>query len=208
MAERAPSAAPGTESPGTESPGTDPGRGRREEADLRGAMARYQSGEIEAFEEIHHELAAPLLGWLRSLSLDPVLADDLLQETFLQMHRVRRTYRPGRPVQPWAFGIARNVFLMSRRSRGRRARREHVTDDLPDLPVPPAVRDLGTRDRLQKALRQLPEDQREALLLHHHWGLSFEEIGGTLGVRPGTAKVRAHRGVHRLRELLDDGGVA
>ena len=54
----------------------------------------------------------------------PTLADDLLQETFMQIHRSRRTYEPGRPVTPWIYAIARHVYLMKRRSAGRRIRFE------------------------------------------------------------------------------------
>jgi DNA-directed RNA polymerase specialized sigma24 family protein len=52
---------------------------------------------------------------------------------------------------------------------------------------------------------RLPSDGREALLLHHVWGFSFVEIGGLLGIRGGTAKLRAHRALTALRSLLGGG---
>jgi RNA polymerase sigma-70 factor (ECF subfamily) len=92
---------------------------------------------------------------------------------------------------------------MDRRRSVRKWEREVATaDELPELPVPPEVENLGDSQQLQRALAQLPGGQREALLLHHVWGFSFKEVGATLGVRSGTAKLRAHRGILELRKLL------
>ena len=90
-------------------------------------MQAYQEGSADAFEEIFAALAVPLRNYLTSLTRDRARGEDLMQETFLQMHRSRQTYMPGRPVKPWAFGIARNVFLMFRRSAARRAKHEAGT---------------------------------------------------------------------------------
>ena len=84
----------------------------------------YQGGDGAAFEMLYSRLAPQLGGYLRALCRDAARAEDLLQEAFLQVHRSRRTYLPPRPVKPWIYAIARNVFLMSRRAAGRRARHE------------------------------------------------------------------------------------
>ena len=78
-------------------------------------MIGYQAGSLEMFEELFDALSPGLRGYLVSLTRDLDRAQDLLQETFLQMHRSRHTYTPPRPVKPWAFGIARHVHLMDRR---------------------------------------------------------------------------------------------
>src|SRR5205085_8909144 len=124
------------------------------------------------------------------------------QETFLQVHRARRTYRIGSPVRPWAFGIARHVFLMSRRSAARRFRREAAmaTTETPARPSPDET--VIQRDELDRALVQLSHDRREAVVLHHLFGFPFSEIGRRLGIRADTAKVRASRGIASLRALM------
>lgn len=171
--------------------------------ELNALMVAYQAGELEAFEKLYALLAPKLRGYLASLTWNPSLADDLLQETFLQIHRSRRTYMSPRPVQPWAFAIARHVFLMDRRVSARRARFESGQfEELPEIPVPPAMEQLGTRADVQKALAQLGDERREAVLLHHIWGFSFGEIGAMLGIREGTAKLRAYRAIGSLREML------
>src|SRR5215470_12985071 len=99
-------------------------------------MIRYQGGSLEAFQEIYAQLAAAVRRYLIHLSGGSGLADDLLQETFLQMHRSRAAYNPAYAVRPWLFGLARNVFLMNRRAARRWANIHAVGSDLPDVPVP------------------------------------------------------------------------
>lgn len=174
-----------------------------ETPDLAGRMVAYQRGELSAFESIYRALAPRLRGYLVSLTRNAAIAEDLLQESFLQLHRSRHTYVPGRAVAPWAFSIARHVFLMDRRARARRSRVETpALEALPDIPVPPAVEKLATTRLVQEALAELNDDRREAVLLHHVFGFTFGEIGALLGIREGTAKLRAHRALHALRESL------
>ena len=134
----------------------------------------------------------------------PSLADDLLQDTFMQLHRSRRTYEPGRPVTPWVFAIARHVFLMHRRRTGRRLRFEDTLlaetrrADRPHDDVAALI----DGDEIRRALRHVPADQRQAVLMHHVEGHSFAEIAGRLGIRVNAAKTRAFRGMKKMRETL------
>jgi RNA polymerase sigma-70 factor (ECF subfamily) len=79
--------------------------------ELRALMMRYQGGSLEAFEEIYARLAPRVRRYLSHLAGGSQLANDLLQETFLQMHRSRAAYNSTYAVRPWVFGLARNVFL-------------------------------------------------------------------------------------------------
>jgi RNA polymerase sigma-70 factor (ECF subfamily) len=169
---------------------------------LRQLMAEYQQGRLEAFEQVYAALAPPLLAYLTSLARDRAQAEDLLQESFLQMHRSRRTYRPDLPVRPWAFAIARHVWLMDQRSRRRRPRPD---GELPEIPVAAEALGLADRDTLRRALGTVRTDRREALLLHHVWGFSFAEIGRMLGIRADAAKLRSSRGMAALRASLTGG---
>lgn len=170
--------------------------------ELSALMVRYQQGEERAFEDLYRALSPPLRRYLISLTRNAAVADDLLQEAFLQLHRARHTYQKDRPVRPWAFAIARHAFLMDRRTKSRKGFDLFPEGEAPDLPVPPEVESLADRQALTRALREVPEERREALVLHHVVGLSFQEIGATLGIRGGAAKLRAHRGMVMLRGFL------
>jgi RNA polymerase sigma-70 factor, ECF subfamily len=175
----------------------------RDDRALRALMVAYQGGDMEAFEALYGAMAGGVVGYLRALTRDATRADDLLQETFLHLHRSRHTYDPARPVRPWIYAIAHNVFLMARRAAGRLGRHEAIAqDELPEVAVPAEVESLADRDAVRYALALLPLDRREAVVLHHVLGLSFDEVGKVQGGSAGAARVRAHRGMKELRALL------
>jgi len=175
------------------------------EAELCAHMTGYLDGRIEAFDALYAAFAGRLRGYLLSQCRDPTLADDLLQETFLQIHRSRRTYQPGRPVTPWVYAIARHVYLMKRRSTGRRTRFEEslaADSRAGDAVSRDALDTMVEGDEIQRALSGVPPDQRQALLMHHVEGWSFVEIAARLGIRVNAAKTRAFRGMKKMREHL------
>jgi RNA polymerase sigma-70 factor (ECF subfamily) len=166
-------------------------------------MLRYQGGSLEAFQEIYAQLAPGVRRYLSHLAGGSEIADDLLQETFLQMHRSRAAYNPKYAVRPWVFGLARNVFLMNRRAARQWAKIHESREDLPEFPVLPEAGRLGSHDEIRRCIAYLPPDQAEALLLHHEWGFSFEEIAGMLGITAAAARARASRGMADLRVALN-----
>jgi RNA polymerase sigma-70 factor, ECF subfamily len=174
------------------------------ETELCRLMVAYLDGRIEAFDALYEALAGRIRGYLLSLCRDAALADDLMQETFLRLHRSRRTYEPGRPVTPWVYAIARHVFLMHRRATARRLRFECVLAEEAQHAdfVHDAVATLASGDEVRRALRAVPAAQRQALLMHHVGGRSFVDIAARLGVRVNAAKTRAFRGMSKMRELL------
>jgi RNA polymerase sigma-70 factor, ECF subfamily len=175
------------------------------EVELCRLMAGYLDGQIVAFDRLYAALSPRIRSYLLKQCRDRALADDLVQDTFLQLHRSRRTYEPGRPVTPWAFAIARHVFLMHCRKTGRRLRFEESL--AADAAAAPPVRDddraLADRDEVRRALDALPDDQRHAVTMHHVDGWSFAEIGARLGIRVNAAKTRAFRGMRKLRDQMD-----
>lgn len=178
-----------------------------DDVSLREWMADYQAGRLEGFERLYSAVAPALRRYLAMLTRDAAIADDLVQETFLQVHRSRRTYDPGQSPRPWLFAIARHVFLMhARATRRRLARVGALRDDL-DVPVPPEVEGLADRILVRGALESIGPDRREALLLHHVWGFSFREIGGILGITEAAAKLRSSRGMSDLRLVLRGEGL-
>ena len=135
------------------------------EAALCAHMQAYLDGDIEAFDALYGEFAGRLRGYLLSQCRDATLADDLLQETFMQIHRSRRTYQPGRPVTPWIYAIARHGYVMKRRSTGRRTRFEDSM--AADMRTADASHDtIGSivdGDQVRRALRVWRPHQRRGV---------------------------------------------
>lgn len=172
---------------------------------LQALMVGYQSGSAAAFDELYECLAPALKGYLLTFCRDHDVAHELLQETFLQIHRSRRTYRADAPLKPWAFAIARHVALMHRRAAGARPvldAAEHP--DLADARVAGLEDVLAARQRVARAMAGLPREGRRVMFLRHVIGFSFEEIAARLGIRTGAAKVRASRSRAALRALLGE----
>jgi RNA polymerase sigma-70 factor (ECF subfamily) len=172
---------------------------RTDEDHLMDLMVRYQDGEMEAFAEVYAALSSPIKRYVWTFVRNPTIAEDLVQDTFLQVHRARHTYTPGRPVRPWVYAISRHVALMHLRST--RRRKESLADEeLPELPVPAEMEGFADRATLASLLAKLPDASREVVTMHHLLGLSFQEIGDILGIAPGTAKVRSHRAINNLKK--------
>ena len=168
---------------------------------LRDLMIAYQGGAYPAFEELYAALIGPVRGWLVGMTRARSRAEDLAQETFLQLHRARRTYDPAYPVMPWVMAIARHVYLMDCRTASRRPR--YVgQEDAPERAAAPEVEARMPGAQVREALRRVKPDQRDALLLHHVGGWSFREIARRFGIRESAAKLRSSRGVARMRDEL------
>ncbi len=165
-------------------------------------MVRYQSGDQSAFEEIYRLTVDSIESYLRRWA-DATGRPDLVQETYLQVHRARRTYRPDLPFRPWLFAIARHVALWSLRTQKRRWSREVGVDRFPETaPLETPEPDVLARRRLEEALARLPAEQREVVWLAQVEGMSSVEISKVTGSTPGAIKVRLHRANHKLRSWL------
>ena len=176
-------------------------------------MDRFAAGDDGALGDVY-DLAAPsVMTFLMGLTRDRQRAEDLTQETFLRIHRARGLFRPGAPVLPWAYTIARRLFLDDVRTR-RSGRLVSLTagadgDEGPALDVAavgPTAEDLFADKQLSQALdealQKLPETQASAFRLLKGEGLSVAEVASIMGTTRGAVKLRAHRAYEALRGLL------
>ena len=133
-------------------------------------------------------------------------AEDLTQETFIRVFRSLASFKPG-TFEGWLHRITTNLFLdmVRRRARIRMEALPEDSDRLPGLgPEPEQVfSDTHLDPMLQAALDDLPPEFRAAVVLCDVEGLSYEEIGATLGVKLGTVRSRIHRGRAALRSSLE-----
>jgi RNA polymerase sigma-70 factor (ECF subfamily) len=164
-------------------------------------MREYQAGRFEAFDELYAAIAPAMRRYLLSQARDAAKADDLVQDTFLQMHRARHTYDPTLPLMPWAMAIARHVWLMDLRTLSRRPWAPDDVMDM-DLPVRAEAATLAERAEVRRALGQVAPARRDAVIQHHLLGFSFREIAERAGIAETAAKLRSSRGIAQLRSLL------
>src|SRR5579863_10211735 len=168
------------------------------DADLESLMVRYQQGDSGAAGELVAQLSPALHRFFMVQFVSRRYADDLLQETWLRIHEVRHTYRPGEPVLPWLYAIARHVRVDQYRKVRRVETREQQVESLPEGGQPmtaPAGPDLPA------ILATLPESQREVVLMLKVSGMSLEEVARATRSTVGAVKQKAHRAYEKLREL-------
>ncbi|MCO4744529.1 MAG: sigma-70 family RNA polymerase sigma factor [Proteobacteria bacterium] len=162
-------------------------------------MTRYVGGESEAFDDLFRRHAERLHGYFRRTTGSQELANDLTQQTFLQVHRARRDYRPSAPFRPWLYAIAANLRRDHFRARGRRP--EVLQDEVTAGSVSPSTSTASDR-LVRRCVGSLPEGQREVVVMHWFSELSMSEIAGSLGLSLSAVKVRAHRAYKDLKLCL------
>lgn len=177
---------------------------------LDAAMDRYARGDDAAFEELYDGLAPRLLSFLLRHTRDYARAEDVVQQTMLQVHRARGRFEPGAHVLPWAFAIARRLLIDQHRKTGREVVAPTDDDSAVQLLVAldASADDVAiakeTAARITAALEELPENQRVAFELIKQDGLSVAEAAEALGTTVAAVKLRAHRAYEALRVVLAD----
>lgn len=180
---------------------------------LTAAMDRHADGDPAAFEEVYDLLAGRLHAFFLRQTRDHGRAEDLVQQTLLQMHCARQSYLRGSDVVPWAFAIGRRLLIDGQRRRKKEVffdtadQAQEAVDGRPSRDsIPEEV--ASTREmaaRVQAELLRLPEHQRVAYSLVREEGLSMAEAAEVLGVTVTAVKLRAHRVYEALRAVLRGG---
>jgi RNA polymerase sigma-70 factor (ECF subfamily) len=175
------------------------------DAGLESMMVRYQAGDFAAATTLVQRVSPQLHRFFLVQFLSRRHADDLLQETWLRIHQVRHTYRPGNPLLPWIYAIARNVRVDHFRKAQRTELREQSLEESADVAHSPAAT-AGSPD-LEALLATLPESQREVIAMLKVSGMSLEEVACATASTVGSVKQKAHRAYEKLRGLLAGAGM-
>jgi RNA polymerase sigma-70 factor, ECF subfamily len=168
-------------------------------------MVNYQRGDAMAAQHLVDLLSGRLHAFFSSHLGSRPDADDMLQEAWLRIHRARHTYRPGEPLLPWMFAIARRVRVDNYRRRQRTRRREIISgasEAVREPTTPASAPESGRLPSFAELIAPLPESQREVLTLLKVNGMSIEEVARTTCSTSGSVKQKVHRAYDRLRSLL------
>jgi RNA polymerase sigma factor (sigma-70 family) len=183
---------------------------RRQHAHLsdEALVALVARGDENALGELYDRIGRIAFGLAVRILRDEQLAEDSVQEGFLTVWRSAAGFRADRAkARTWILTLVhRRAVDLVRREERRRA--EPLSDDAASVPSGQPTDEAAwlrfERERVQAALRQLPDVQREAIELAYYGGFSQSELAERLGVPLGTIKSRMFAGLARLREILDD----
>jgi RNA polymerase sigma-70 factor (ECF subfamily) len=165
-------------------------------------MAQYQRGDFAAATALIHRISPQLHRFFVAQFFSRSDADDLLQETWLRIHKVRQTYRPGEPVLPWFYAIARHVRVDHYRKAIRTHTREQRLEELSSVAATGPAESAHLRDNLSELLAPLPESQREVIEMLKVAGMTLEEVARATSSSVGSVKQKVHRAYKTLREKL------
>ncbi len=163
-------------------------------------MRRFRAGDPDAVRELYERHGrAVFTVALRALG-DRSLAEEVVQQTFLQAWRAARTFDVERDPAPWLYAIARRVAVDTYRRE--RRHREDRTDEVEIVALPPSFEGLWEAWEVRSAVDRLSDEEREVIKATHFLGMTHEQAAATLGVPVGTVKSRSHRAHRRLAALL------
>lgn len=179
--------------------------------DERTAIARLQRGDIGGLEVLVERYQVKVVRTAYLITHDHALAEDTAQAAFLRAYQRIDQFDARRPFAPWLLRIAANAAIEAARRRERQLSLDDYAggdtsfaDLLPDTGPGPldAAEASELRDAVWAALRQLPPEQRAAVVLRYYLDLSETEIAEQTGSPPGTIKWRLHAARRQLRALL------
>lgn len=173
----------------------------------------HLAGDSESFGILATRYARELFAFLVRFVGDPALADDLVQETFLQVHHAARSFDRTRAFKPWLYTVAANKARDHLRSRARRMERSLEAQSAEsgrslgdavesfDLSTDEALDAAELRDRVRNVIEQMPDHLRTILMLGYYQQLPYAEIAEVLDIPVGTVKSRLHAAVGSFGKL-------
>jgi RNA polymerase sigma-70 factor, ECF subfamily len=173
-------------------------------ANERELVDRCQRGEEAAFQELVDHYKDLVFAVIARTVQDRGRAEDLAQDVFLRIYRGLPYFRGEARLSTWIYRIAANVCMQARTS----APVPISLDDERSAPIAPSgadrqFADIELRDRLEKAIARLPEQQRLMIAAHYLQGVRYEDLADALGLPLGTVKTHLYRAKRQLRRLLE-----
>lgn len=178
-------------------------------------MLRVKRGDAAAFEALVDKYKQPVMNLLYRTLPDAGEAEDLAQAVFVQVFKAAHRYRVEAKFSTWLFTIARNLCLNEIRRRSRHPAESldlprgphedppaHQHEDVKSFSPPDLLLRAELEEKVEEAVRALPENQRTALLLCREEELSYEDIAAVLGVSVSATKSLIHRARLTLRARL------
>jgi RNA polymerase sigma-70 factor (ECF subfamily) len=173
-----------------------------QERDWASLLAAAQGGDVVAYRAFLIAVTPFVRGLARRRIRAPDAAEDVVQEALLTVHRVRHTYEPGRPVQPWIAAIVARRAIDALRKSGRGAAREvhdPVAFETFADPRANSIEHGESEAALARMMGELPARQWEALELTKLKEMSLVEASAASGQSVAALKVNVHRAIKRLR---------
>jgi RNA polymerase sigma-70 factor (ECF subfamily) len=169
-------------------------------------VARCQLGDQEAIDSLVEAWHGALWGYAISMTGDPEIAEDVVQEGWFRILRGIGKLRDASRLRAWLFSIVRRAFMDRLRHRYRHSLCEPLEEE-PASPEPALEFEWEENEMLYRSLQRLSSSDRETIVLFYLRELDLREVSEVLNIPVGTVKSRLHRARRDLRRALEDEGV-
>lgn len=170
-------------------------------------IERCRSGDDAAFAELVDRYKNVVFGLVYRMTNDRSQVDDLAQDVFLKIHRGLPYFRGEARLSTWIYRIVANVCVQARARRIPEVPLDREDEDRPRREPGAADAAFGSielRDRLDKAIAQLPDQYQILIAAHYLRGVQYEALAEALNIPLGTVKTHLYRAKRQLREIMDD----
>jgi RNA polymerase sigma-70 factor (ECF subfamily) len=160
-------------------------------------MTRVREGGVDALGVLFDRYCTPLFNFFCRMGNDRAASDDLVQDVFYRILTYRHSYKPGSAFRSWIYKIARADLF--------HARPQFVELDEAWLATVEPIDGVEAEQQIQllrRALLQLAEEKREVLVLSRYQDMKYDQIAAVLNCQVGTVKVRVHRALQELKEIV------
>lgn len=167
-------------------------------------MLAYVNGDYGAFETLYHRHTNKVFGYLSKKLKNKEMAEDVLQETFLRLHRFRAKYDSSFPFMPWLFTLCRNAMIDRLRSQASLIEESHEDfATIVDTAIAPESQTINDTPafNIGELPHSLSANEQEVLTLRFGQDFSFDKIAKSLGIRPPAARKISQRAIEKLRRL-------
>jgi RNA polymerase sigma-70 factor, ECF subfamily len=178
-------------------------------------LARFCQGETSAFGELLRRFQNEIYSYLKRYLGQDALADDVFQNTFIQVYQKAGQFEPGRKVKPWLYAIATHQAIDQIRRQNRRpaVSLDQLTSDdeamnwsetFTSAEIDPleGLELAERREKVKEALESLPEHLKLTIILAYYQGLKYKDIADIMKIPVGTVKSRLHAAMQKLQEAL------
>lgn len=163
-------------------------------------MLHIANGKLEMLSFLFDRYHVRIYNFFFKMNRDKMVSEDLTQEVFLKIIKYKTSYKQGN-FAAWIFTIARNIFA-SHYQKTKKERSNEIDDDKLDANVTLVTENNQEElDHLQKALLQLPNSDRELIVMHRFQEIKYEQIAQIVGSTENAVKVKVHRAIKKLKDI-------
>lgn len=164
-------------------------------------MSLIKAGQLDYLNEVFNRYSKRIYNYFLKSTLDRADSDDLTQELFIRVMKYRNSYKEGHSVQFWVFQIARNMIKDHFRKMKIHNDQFNPVEVMPDKEDESDQALFEREKKLHRAMKELPDEKRELLVLSKFQGLKYEQIAKMRDTTVSNIKVQVHRTIKELKDL-------